>query len=502
MKKKPGKKWTLIFLLSAKNNLFHEQLSVINGLYSIGSSDDVDFVILFDAIEGDKFSKGFAAPSIYHVTKGATFISDACFHRLKPSGTGLTDQKNLEKLLKLVIANFPSDKYGFIYKGHGGAGTTDISRGAFNTKMVVVDPKITDDEIEEKFGNAERGWTFEGYCEYPVVTKNAVRKKPLLLIYSRGNSKSLLYTELAEALDAVFKKQLDFICMDCCWAQQIENANTFVGLTNHFIASADEMPALGLGYTHLCKHFINRPAIKAEEVANLLVSIFFYNNYADYDSDVPEFREMGVSLTSVYLEEYEKFLDVFNILCSHLTKGLIEKDNRIYYLFQNARKQCLDYTYKDTDSLQASEIDFPMFNIDLVWLLENLLFYNTDQVLEEKIFNVLYQLQNNIISGYIGNNYKKSILGDKAIGGNGISICFPATKDHAEQSILNNNKMSFYKKTGWKKLLHEYYKYIPTKTKAMPFGPGSRKGFKPADTLAGAAPPKSEQRLVFRSFKH
>ena len=45
--------------------------------------------------------------------------------------------------------------------------------------------------------------------------------------------------------------------MDCCWAQQIENANKFVGLTGYYVASADEMPALGLGYTLLCNHFLN-----------------------------------------------------------------------------------------------------------------------------------------------------------------------------------------------------------------------------------------------------
>jgi len=49
-------------LLSAKNNLFNEQLKVIQEIYSVGSNKDVDFVILFDAIEGDKFSKKFAAP--------------------------------------------------------------------------------------------------------------------------------------------------------------------------------------------------------------------------------------------------------------------------------------------------------------------------------------------------------------------------------------------------------------------------------------------------------
>ena len=40
-------------------------------------------------------------------------------------------------------------------------------------------------------------------------------------------------------------------------------------------------------------------------------------------------------------------------------------------LLKNARAKCLDYTYKDTDKLSASKIDYPMFNIDLIWLLEN-----------------------------------------------------------------------------------------------------------------------------------
>jgi hypothetical protein len=73
MKKKTSpKKWTLFFLLSAKNNLFNEQLKVIQEIYSVGSNKDVDFVILFDAIEGDNSQK-FSAPAIYHVNKDEIF---------------------------------------------------------------------------------------------------------------------------------------------------------------------------------------------------------------------------------------------------------------------------------------------------------------------------------------------------------------------------------------------------------------------------------------------
>ena len=53
----------------------------------------------------------------------------------------------------------------------------------------------------------------------------------------------------------------------------------------------------------------------------------------------------------------------------------------------------------------------------------------------------------------------KSPPGSRAIGGNGIAICFPAKKEHAEESILKDNKIAFFKTTGWKELLTLYYNY-------------------------------------------
>jgi hypothetical protein len=121
MKKKiPPKKWTLIFLLSAKNNLFNEQLKVIQEIYSVGSNKDVDFVILFDAIEGDKFSKKFSAPAIYHVNKDDDFLSDVSFHQLPTTAKGLTTKKNFEKLLRMAIQNFPAENFGFFIRAMAG----------------------------------------------------------------------------------------------------------------------------------------------------------------------------------------------------------------------------------------------------------------------------------------------------------------------------------------------------------------------------------------------
>lgn len=496
-KKKP--KWTLIFLLSAKNNLFNEQLKVIEEIYSVGSSKDVNFVILFDAIEGDKFSKKFTAPAIYHVKKDSDFLSDVSYAHLSSTSKGLTTKKNLEKLLRIAVKDFDAENFGFFYKGHGGPATTDLSRGAFDTRLVRVDAKMKDDALEAEFSDAQPGWTFEGFCEYPVIAKNSKKQKPVLLIYSKGNTESLSYSAMADVINRSFKKKPGFICMDCCWAQQIENANKFVGITDYFIASPDEMPALGLGYRQFCNQFVKRSTIKPREVANLLVSVFYCTNYADYDSDIPEFRKMGVSLTSLSLSNFKSFADPFTKLCSYLIQKLKTKNiegDKAYLLIRNARNQCLDYTYKDTDKLKAADIDYPLFNIDLIWLLENMLYYNVDMELDNKFFEVINQLQNYLITGTMGNNYVKKPPGSRAIGGNGIAICFPANKEHAEESILKDKKISFFKTTGWRELLYLYYnyKYSPKKSK------GKKNTF---DGLMLEEPLIIEQdRLIFRKAKH
>src|SRR4029079_15584564 len=103
------------------------------------------------------------------------------------------------------------------------------------------------------------------------------------------------------------------------------------------------------------------------------------------------------------------------------------------------------YTYKDTDKLKAAKIDYPMFDIDLIWFLENLLYYNVDMSLDNKIFEVINRIQNYLITGTMGNNYVKRPPGSRAIGGNGVAICFPANKDHAEESILKKNNITFFK---------------------------------------------------------
>lgn len=501
MKKKKPAKWTLIFLLSAKNNLYMEQLKVINEIYGVGSSKDVNFVIILDGLGGDKFSESLERPAIFYAQKNTDFLTDTHFHIFRKHNATLTDPQQLQRLLNIVVENFPATNYGFFYKGHGGPGETDLAKGMFVTRTAYINPKLSDARLEKMYGDKQKGWHFEGYCEYPAIKKNRINKKPILLIYSKRNTKTLSYSKLASTLRNVFNGKLGFLCMDCCWAQQIENAYNFTTVTDYYIASADEMPALGLGYTQLCSHFIKRPSIKPEEAANLIVAIYYNQNYADYDSEIAEFRKMGVSVTSINLKHYHKFLKDFRDLCKLFIKKLNEKHDYTYYLLKNARAKCLDYTYKDTDKLSVSKIDYPMFNIDLVWLLENLLFYSLDDQREEMLLKVIYQIQGGLITSFMGSNYKNPVLGKRAIGGNGIAICFPKNSKFEELSIIGKREMKFYKASGWRELLTKYYNYKPKQSLDEALEAEGMNSLNFDDDDDGLSVSRDKQRLIFKQVR-
>ena len=60
---------------------------------------------------------------------------------------------------------------------------------------------------------------------------------------------------------------------------------------------------------------------------------------------------------------------------------------------------------------------------------------------------------------------KKNPPGKRAIGGNGVAICFPGRADHVKESIINDKRISFYKTTGWRELIKLYFDYKIDKKK-------------------------------------
>jgi len=473
-------KWTIILLVSAENNLINESVKAIEEIYQVQQCDEVTFLIIFDGLEFGKFSSAFAKPSLYKVNcENGFFIDKPEFvHRSE----NLASKATLEDFLRYIKDNFKAENYGFVYKGHGGSGETDISSGVFIEKPFSIPASIVDDDekIKEYIKRQiSKKVEFESSYLYRGFAKSKSSKQVVMVIFRRKTESTawLTYKGIASCIKTVFKEKIGFVCLDCCWGQQIENAFAFADVAENFIASVDESPALGIGYTEICKKIVQRPDIIPEEIANMIVAVYYYRNYNDYDSTDPEFRKMGVSMTNISTRLLAKnesnagnsFQEKMREFCDYV----IPRMSTLYSIITQARKKCKDYTYANTEALKADQIIYPIFNIDLPWFLTNLKFYNKekDMALDKLISELLMKIEYDLITGYLGSNYKKPVLGGSTAftGGNGLSIVFPISKKHADdcESLFSQTKLEFYVATNWRALLNAYYDALEDSLKSV-----------------------------------
>ena len=460
------KNWTIILQMSAENNLYLDMVECFNTIGTYEVSDKINFLILFDGPKDDREQnpeKGF--PCIYEMAKGMSYSRAVPVKNYGNEFEDLSNIANLSTILKEIKKLYPASQYGYIYSGHGGAGEGDISNGVFKTKIDRILPQERDengDVIEELLEKrlTIRFWNYEGYCELTDPSKKDI----ILVVYSQKTNNYLTYKGMNKVLENVFSgKELSFVFLDTCWGMMMENCYTFKDITGYYVATADEMPSSGVGYGSLINLLNQWPQIKSEELAKLLVAVNYSNNYADYAKGRKEFENMGVSLSCTDVGKLEDIIsDYFDPLCDYL----ITKMKSLYLVFKKAAEQCNDYTYVDYSKPDAE--DYGVYNIDLIWFLENIMHFNTK---EKKVIDVqlqllasglLQQISLYLIKGYMSNNYEEAALGETPIiGGKGIAITLPKNSEQlANADMYQKGLSNFVVNTKWKTLIKTYLKTV------------------------------------------
>ncbi len=455
------KEWTIIFLVSAKSNLYYEMIEAINEIYSVGSSNEVNFIIIYDGLEAGKFKSEFAKPSVYYADNEVPFLIAQPIKIYKTAD--LTNVTHVKKILGDIKVVFPAKKYGFVYKGHGGRGDVDVNDGNTIEEIVPLPKYIirsNDNEAIDNYLKKKNKPENNGLFFLQKRSEN-IFNDSVLVIYKSENTRTLTHANINTFLSALFsgKKELAFVFMDCCWAMQIENAYEYKNTTKYYIASADEMPALGLGkgYSTFCKKICDRTQLKYEEIADLLISIYYTHMYDDYDQPgaPPSFKKMGVSLTTLDTTDLHYFTEEFTNFCN-LCKNNMDD---LHLIFAEARDKCYDFTYNP-------ETVFSAYNIDMVWFLENLLYYNRidtkNEELEASVTSLIRITMLYLRKSFMGANYKDPYPGNRKRVCRGITITFPKKKEGLTDSynpisLPRRSKVAFYKKTGWPKVLETYF---------------------------------------------
>lgn len=472
-----NKEWTIIIQISGENNLILDSITAFDEIARSGSTDKINFVAIMDRMDfigdfSDKYkhleylkNKDLAKPSVYLISK------DEVYSKATPkkifANDDLNDPDNRESIYKYIIEKFPANHFGFIYKGHGQAGGTDVENDIMIAKVFEVekdeytnDGKLKTKKINERISLKKNsiGNEFE-YMEFFTINDEEVFPPIVLALFYKKIDDSgkpfLTYPGLQKSLINAFgNRGLSFVLLDCCWGMVLENIHQFKDTTEYFVASPDEMPALGIGYNLFCDLIVKKPSIKPDELAKLLVSVFYTQRFDDYNDPTDiAFKNMGVSLTCIQTKSYrDKLFSAFVKLIDHLTINIPDYADSIFKSINN----CKDFTYSNPHV-------YKIYNLDFTWFLENMIFYNkNDEKLKILCYNLLLETQLYLIRGFVSNNYKETQLGERFIGGKGITITLPKTKSYFNLSVMGDEfskEILFFKDASWEKFLLKYYAY-------------------------------------------
>lgn len=472
----PKASWTVILFLNAESDLLEDMKTAYNQLASVGSNVGlVNFVALFDGIaidrEGIKINKAAikkgskdlldsGVPKLYFIRRYRNFFDEESI-RSYPEHEDLTNPENLHFVLSDIKQKFPADQYAFIYKGHGGQNpniNNAVHKTDITTRLINDQGEIENDEALTARMNIKHkpnGWSVHALATLSSESSAEVEGAVLVILVKEGYNE-LSYFQLNQVLQQVFHgdERLAFISLECCWGQLLENGYAFRGTTDFLIASADEAPMFCIDYEQLCTFLLKNPEIKPHELASAIVAVYYTTSYKDYLSD-PRYHKMGISLTCVNMRILDRVVEKLTDVCYHLIKNMDKHWKNV----AEARSRCKEYTY------ELDPEEYGMYNIDLIWFLENLHYYNNKQEeidywLNNKITALIQDLSLYYIKSYLGNNYKETTPGEEELGGKGVAISFPARKCEFDNSLYGNNNNDFAQWL-WKDFLQVYYQHLP-----------------------------------------
>lgn len=452
----PRANWTIIFQIASESDLITDMISIYDKISTVGSVlGKVNFVVLYDGIQiaGLPFP---GKPSVYYVRQSVPFSEDAEFPVIKVTNDNLTSPTVFRNIMRAIKRKFPADNWAYFYCGHGAAGGTDITNGNYRVELdhrLINGGRLESDSsmrtrLEDKY--EEDGWMISDVLELSTD----INDHNVLVILSKGdNLRSLSYNQLGGFLRTAFTGRLNFICLDSCWGMLTENCLAFMNVADHFVASVDEMPVKGIGYDAFCRLLADNSEINPFELASAITTTFYQANYNDYLSS-EDFNHMGVSLSCVDLENFKtSFLENFEALVKHLITNM----TRLRPVIDEARDLCLDHTY-------ASPNVYAVYNIDLCWFLENLIFFieDNDPELVKLSLNVIANIKLYLLKAFVANNYKENHVEDEveAMGGYGFTICFPITLHRYGLSIYSDDVTDkhehLHQNWIWKQFLQAY----------------------------------------------
>ena len=262
----PPAKWTFMVYMDGDNNLETDAIQDFLEMAQVGSSDDIDIVVLFDRIDGYDWTHGdWTAARLFHIEQNE--LPEAT-EGVSWGEVNMGDPQTLVQFVTSAAADYPADNYALVLWNHGGGWRN---------------------RAEQKAGNAP----FKDVCW-------------------DDTSMDVLHTyELRQALEEIQTTvgTIDLIGFDACLMAMLEVAYELRNNGDVMVASEEVEPVAGWAYDDVLRDLAADPLMTAAQLGQVIV-----NRYAQ---EMAWFS--GHTVSTIDLSEVQDLADRVDTLAETLS---------------------------------------------------------------------------------------------------------------------------------------------------------------------------------------
>ncbi len=241
------KKWTVLVYMDADNDLVNYGDLDIAEMEGVGSTDEVNIVVLWDNLSTEH--------GYYYIEKDSTIFVKELYE------VNMGDETTATDFIDWVVYNFPADHYMLEYWNHGSA--VDRTENTNNNQQGI--------GRDDTNGS---GWLSE-----------TEQKSIIEYFYNKIN------------------RPIDIVSYDACLMATAEIAYMYNGYANYLAASEEEEPRYGWDYAFLNKVTSN-PNISAEELSQNVLT-YYMNSYDETKNLTFSITDLS------HIDEFAVALDTF-----------------------------------------------------------------------------------------------------------------------------------------------------------------------------------------------
>lgn len=288
--------WTIMIYMDGDNNLEADALDDMNELELVDlAGEGIEVIVLLDRVDGETTADGdWTGTRLYRITADnntsaiqSERLADSTWLYLTDTGDNeeknMGDPQTVKDFIDFSQANYPADRYAFIFWNHGG------------------------------------GWRDREYSvpqiSSPVRQKSSPKKTKKNNVVNRSvcwdDTSVVNYVlHMSDVESALTGKGIDLVGFDACLMGMVEVVYQLSGETDYVVASSETEPASGWKYDRMLHSFIQRTVNGPEELGRDIVDS--YIDYTPYS---------GITQTLIDISTMDTLFTALNTFATNLQSG-------------------------------------------------------------------------------------------------------------------------------------------------------------------------------------